>query len=160
LVTPLTKSTSDHTPCVVSISTVIPKSQIFWFENHWISQAGFLELVDRVWKMHVRTKSSANALTEKFKNLRYELKKWGKNLSHIKFLIDKCNKVIQLFDQLEDERELSNPEFNFRNIVKSHLTKLLHIQSDYWKKRCTIRWIQLGGENTQKNHEKATKRFR
>jgi hypothetical protein len=53
-----------------------------------------LELVDRDWKMPVRANSSANALTAKFKNLRYELKKWGKSLSHIKFLIEKCNKVI------------------------------------------------------------------
>jgi hypothetical protein len=33
-------------------------------------------------------------------------------------------------------------------------------KSDYWKKRCTIRWIKLGGENTKKFHSKATERYR
>jgi hypothetical protein len=27
---------SDHTPYIVSISTVIPKSKVFRFENYWI----------------------------------------------------------------------------------------------------------------------------
>jgi hypothetical protein len=70
LVSPLAKSTSDHTPCVVSISTVIPKANVFQFENHWIQQNGFMELVKRVWNTPVRAKSSANVLTAKFKNLR------------------------------------------------------------------------------------------
>jgi hypothetical protein len=126
-VSALAKSTSDHTPCVVSISTVIPKANVFRFENHWIQQNGFMELVKRVWNTPVRAKSSANVLTAKFKNLRYELKRWGKNLSQIKLLIEKCNRVILLFDQLEDERDLSRPEFNFRKIVKVHLANLLQI---------------------------------
>jgi hypothetical protein len=50
---------------------------------------------------------------------------------------------------LEDDRELSKPEFSFRNIVKEHLKFLLQTQSDYWRKRYTIRWIKLGGENTK-----------
>ena len=36
MVHPLAKPTSDHVPCVVSISTSIPKAQVFRFENHWV----------------------------------------------------------------------------------------------------------------------------
>jgi hypothetical protein len=84
----------------------------------------------------------------------------GENLYHLKDLIGKCNYVILLLDQLEDERDLSRPEFNFRNIVKAHLKKLLQLQSDYWKSRCTVRWFKLGGENTKFFHSKATERYR
>nr|XP_051205130.1 uncharacterized protein LOC127318698 [Lolium perenne] len=84
----------------------------------------------------------------------------GKSLSAIKQLILKCNQAILILDQLEDDRELSRPEFNFRNIVKEHLKVLMQSQSDYWKKRCTIRWIKLGGENTKFFHSKATERYR
>jgi exonuclease III len=45
MVFPLAKSTSDHTPCVVSISTSIPKAKIFRFENIWLEQPGFMEVV-------------------------------------------------------------------------------------------------------------------
>jgi hypothetical protein len=78
LVTLFAKFTSDHTPCVVNISTVIPKAHVFCFENHWVQKPGFMDLVKRVWDSPVKSKSSANILTAKFKNLRYELKKVGK----------------------------------------------------------------------------------
>jgi hypothetical protein len=83
----------------------------------------------------VRDNSATGILTAKFKNLRHELKRWGKNLSHIKLLIDNSNKVIIILDKLEEERDLSSLEFNFRNIAKMHLKRLLQIQSDYWKKK-------------------------
>jgi hypothetical protein len=56
------------------------------------------------------------------------------SLSH-KLLIANSNKVILIRDKVEEERELSSPEFNFMNIVKVHLKRLLQIQSDYWKKK-------------------------
>ena len=101
MVHPLAKSTSDHVPCVVSISTSIPKAQIFRFENHWIHQHGFIELVTQVWNRPVRASNSAGILTTKFKNLRYELERWGRSLSQLKALIEKCNGVILVMDQLE-----------------------------------------------------------
>lgn len=139
MVHPLAKNTSDHVPCVITISTSIPKAHIFRFENHWIQQPGFFELVDRVWKIPVRANSAAGVVAAKFKNLRYDLKKWGKGLSHLKLLIPNCNCAILILDQLEEERTLSSPEFNFRNIVKVHVKNLLQKQSDYWRMRCTIR---------------------
>jgi hypothetical protein len=87
----------------------------------------FFDLVERVWNSPVKPLSASGIITAKLKNLRYELKRWGKNLSHLKDLIGKCNYVILLLDQLEDERDLSRPEFNFRNIVKVHLKKLLQL---------------------------------
>ena len=160
MVFPLAKPTSDHVPCVINISTVIPKAQVFRFENHWVRQEGFLQLVEEIWNKHVYAPSMAGILSAKFKNLRYALKKWGKSLFHYKGLISKCNEVILILDKLEEERSLSTMEFNFRNIVKGHLKKLLILQSDYWKSRCTIRWLQLGGENTKFFHAKAIERYR
>jgi hypothetical protein len=90
-----------------------------------VQQPGFLELLEKIWNVPVRAKSSSGIITAKLKNLRYELKRWGKSLSHFKNLVAKCNHVIFLLDQLEDARDLSTPEFNFRNIVKSHLKHLL-----------------------------------
>ena len=84
--------------------------------------------------MPVRASNTVGILTTKLKNLRYELKRWDRSLSQIKTLIQKCNEVILVLDKLEDERDLSRPEFNFRNVVKSHLKNLLYVQSEYWKK--------------------------
>jgi hypothetical protein len=111
----------------VKIATKIPKSTIFRFENFWIKHPGFYPLVEKIWPQQVVAKSSAARIYTKFKSLRYELKKWGKGLSHIKTLIGHCNSGILFFDQLEDSRLLSIPKFKFRIIVKNHMKNLMGI---------------------------------
>jgi hypothetical protein len=103
LVHPLAKPVSDHTPCVIQIATHIPKAHIFRFENHWVEQPGFIDLVKEVWAWPVRSSSAAGILSAKLKNLRFELKRWGKSLSALKQLIQKCNQAILILDQLEDD---------------------------------------------------------
>jgi hypothetical protein len=92
-----------------------------------VQQPGFLDLVERVWSLPVKAKSSSGIIAAKLKNLRYELKRWGKSLSHFKDLVAKCNHVIFLLYQIEDARDLSRPEFNFRYIVKGHHKYLLQV---------------------------------
>ena len=159
-VTPLAKTASDHVPCLVNISTSIPKAHIFRFENFWVHQAGFFDCVQEVWNRPSRKNRIAAVIVDKLKALRFALKKWQKGLSHIKGLIEKCNWVILWLDNLEDMRHLSRPESNFRKIIKQHHEHLLHMQYLYWRKRCTIRYIKVGEENTKKFRAMATERFR
>jgi hypothetical protein len=64
--------------------------------------------------------------------------------------MERCNLVLNILDGLEEQRPLSIPEFNFRNIVKRRIANLLHYKCIYWKNRCTIiRWVKLRGENTK-----------
>lgn len=44
----LTRSTSDHVPLKIEISTTIPKSKFFRFKNYWIKVAGFRDVVTSV----------------------------------------------------------------------------------------------------------------
>ena len=113
----MAKPISDHVPILVKVCTKIPKGHIFRFENHWFKQPGFLQMVKDSWTQPIRETSSAGTISAKFKRLRYACKHWGQKLAHIKLLIEKCNWVITFFDQLEEERCLSDPEFNFRAIV-------------------------------------------
>jgi hypothetical protein len=41
--------TSDHVPCLVSISTKIPRKSIFRFENYWVEHANFHNVVQQSW---------------------------------------------------------------------------------------------------------------
>ena len=75
LVMPLAKITSDHVPCKISISTSIPKSNIFRFENFWPQHPGFLEAATTGWSALVRNqRDSASSIAGKFKNTRQSLK--------------------------------------------------------------------------------------
>jgi hypothetical protein len=42
MVITLLRDTLDHFPCVVSISTDIPKAKVFWFENYWLLHCDIL----------------------------------------------------------------------------------------------------------------------
>ena len=148
MVLPLARSTSDHVPCVVTIATAIPKARAFRFENYWVDLPGFHECVAQVWDSTARKPTTALTISAKFKALRHALKQWHLKLSTVKALISNCNEVILYFDEMEEIRPLSWPEFNFRRIVKLHLQDILHWQYVYWKQRCTIRSIKVGEGNS------------
>lgn len=94
------------------------------------------------------------------KTLRYDLKAWSKGVSRLSILIQNCNQALAEIDGLEDQRPLTTPERNFRRIIKAHLLKLLDYQNQYWRKRCTIRYIKFGEENTKLFQSLATERYR
>jgi hypothetical protein len=121
---------------------------------------GFMDCVTKAWNKHSVKRSSVARLADKLKSLRYDLKHWQKGLSKLKLLIQMCNQAILILDSMEDKRPLTVMEFNFRKLVKIHLEGLLLAECNYWRKRCTIRWIKLGEDNTKKFHAKATERFR
>nr|XP_040245306.1 uncharacterized protein LOC120964586 [Aegilops tauschii subsp. strangulata] len=161
VVTTLARTSSDHVPCVVSIDTTIPAAKIFRFENFWLDMPGFMDCVSKSWNAPVFSDLSASAvITRKFKRLRYDLKIWNKKLSYIKKLTVDCSKVILHFDQLEEVRPLTRPEFNFQKCVKLHYEHLLKLHYIYWKQRCTIRYIKVGEENSNFFHAMASERMR
>jgi endonuclease/exonuclease/phosphatase family metal-dependent hydrolase len=45
----LTRTTSDHVPLKIDISTVIPASKLFWFENFWVQAPGFWDVATTAW---------------------------------------------------------------------------------------------------------------
>jgi mannosylglycoprotein endo-beta-mannosidase len=119
-----------------------------------------MDCVKSAWEQQSKKKYSSAIIADKFKVLRQGLKRWHVSLSKLKIVIQNCNKVIFILDSLEEKRLLFISEFNFRKIVKLHLEKLLLIECNYWRKRCTMRWVKVGEDNTKFFHAMATQRFR
>lgn len=158
MVTALSKCISDHTP--YPSETTVPKTDIFRFENFWVELPGFIEVVKLFWDIPVRADSQGKIINGKFKNLRRGLKIWSKRLSNLNTLIGNSHEAIDFLDNIEEQRPLFIHEWNFRNIVKNHILKLLHYRNIFWKKRCTMRWVKFGDENTKFFHASATQRYR
>lgn len=162
IVKPLSRPVSDHIPCSVIIETKIPRIKIFRFENYWIAHPGFFEVVQQAWNRQLQLKNAnaTSALCQKFKHLRQALKQWSRKISRLSTAIENTNKALTELDDLENKRALTTPECNFRRILKAHLLRLLNHQKEYWKKRCTIRWIRFGDENSKLLQAIATERYR
>jgi hypothetical protein len=115
-----------------------------------------MELVQDTWNRPANKADAAAILTEKFKSLRYALRKWSKSLSNLKGLIANCNTVVFFLDTLEETRPLFNPEVNLRNIIKVQLATLLRYRKEYWRKQYTVNRICFGDECTKFFHAMGT----
>jgi exonuclease III len=93
MVKPLSRPTSDHTPCVVSIGSSIPKAKVFRFETYWTRLPGFLDVVRNIWDINCPG-DGAKCLSAKLKILRKGLRKWSARFQVLDALIKNCNSVI------------------------------------------------------------------
>lgn len=151
---------SDHCPCLVNIATQIPRPKAFRSENYWLKLPDFSQILAQTWGGPIQQQDIAKTITAKFKNLRKVLKQKQASMSGLKTKIANTKIIIQLLDILEECRDLSLPEWNFRLILRNKLLYLLDLQKIYWKQRANIRWVQLGDATTKFFHAHATIRMR
>jgi hypothetical protein len=86
----------------------------------------------------------AKNLTTKFKIARKVLKDWQRSLPKIDKTVSDTKLLIEFIDNIEEHRDLSIEEWNFRDIMQQKVAELLNIQKIYWKQRASIKWITEG----------------
>jgi hypothetical protein len=96
----------------------------------------------------------------KLKRTRKAIQGWHKSLPNLAKLIDKVKMVIQLLDFIEESKDLTIHEWNFKDILVHHLQDLLSKQRTYWKQRGQIKWATLGDAGTKFFHANATVKHR
>lgn len=84
----------------------------------------FLQQVQLGWSSSTHHLDAAKILTSKFKNLRKTLKDWSHTLSNLKQTIQRV-KLVGFLSFLEEFRDLSLIEWNFRSILEKRLIALL-----------------------------------
>ena len=130
-VSTLTMETSDNSPCLISIKTTIPKVKIFRFENYLMEHEQFLNIVQHGWSLPTFQSDSGKVITVKFKNLRRVIRAWQSQLSNLKANIANVKLVLSFLGLLEEFRDLSLQEWNFRHILEQRLVSLLKQQKIY-----------------------------
>jgi hypothetical protein len=151
---------SDHSPMVVAISTNVPKAFIFRFENYWLMREDFNEVFLENWLPTSEGLDKAKSLTRKLKKLRGALKAWSSKFSNLKKTISNNSLALQFLDSLEEYRDLSIEEWNFKVVVRENLLALLEQQIIYWMQRGSIKWATMGDAGTKFFHANATIRHR
>jgi hypothetical protein len=81
-------------------------------------------------------------------------------LSNLKGTISNVKLVLTFINFLEEFRDLSLVEWNFRKLLEEKLISLLKQQKTYWKQRGAIKWVTLGDANTKFFHAQATIKYR
>jgi hypothetical protein len=156
----MSRDISDHVPCLVSFKSRIPKPKLFWFENFWLELDGFMNLFQTTWNGIPSIPDKAKNLTAKFKCVRKVLKDWQRSLPKIDITVKNIKLLIELIDNMEEHRDLSIEEWNFREILQQKVADLLNIQKIYWKQRAAIRWVTDGDICSRFFHAHATIKHR
>jgi hypothetical protein len=115
----------------VAISTNIPRAFIFRSENFLLLREDFNDVFSANWLASPQITDKAKSLTRKCKNLRGALKAWSSNFSKLKINIANISLTLQFLDSLEEFRDLSIEEWNFRAIFREKLLALLEQQRIY-----------------------------
>lgn len=157
--TSLPKTTSDHTPIQLVISTAIPKPNLFRFENAWLKHSDYLGSVLPAWH-DTATTEAAGALVGKLKAVRRASKVWARCKRAPPSLHSNCKFVIYLFDVLEETRLLSAAELLLRRACQERLALAIRERAAYWKQRGKQRAIREGDSNTSFFHAHASQRLR
>jgi hypothetical protein len=152
--------TSNQVPCLISISIAIPKSHIFRFGHYWLLHEDFMNQVSIGWHFDFHHSDAAKMITAKFKNLRKVLNEWKRTLSNLKQNITNVKLTLDLINFMEDFRDLSLAEWNFRVLLEEKLISLLQQQNIYWKQRGAVKWVTLGDANTKFFHANAIVKYR
>lgn len=150
----------DHCPCVVTISTAIPKSIVFRFENYWLQLQGYQQTLNENWNSIPVVSDRAKSVTAKLKNLRKVLREWQSSMRNLKTSIANIRLIILFLETVADLRDLSLAEWNFKQIIEEHPLILLERQRVYCKQRGNVKWVQLGDAGTHFFHTNATLRHR
>lgn len=123
----------------------------------------FLEysyIVQHGWALPTFQSDPAKVIIAKFKNLRRVIKAWQAQLSSLKTNLANVKLILSFLGLLEEFKDLSLQEWNFRHILEQRLVSLLKQQKIYWKQRGTIRWVTKGDAGIKFFHANATIKHR
>jgi hypothetical protein len=101
------RDTSDHTPCLISAATYVPKPHIFKFENYWLEYDQFTNILLHGWNIPTLQNDKAKVISAKYKNLKRVLKAWRNQLHNLAKTIQNCKDVIMFLDILEEHIDLN-----------------------------------------------------
>jgi hypothetical protein len=113
-VSTLSRDISNHTPCLVSISTDISKAKVFRFENYWLLLEEFMQVMEHGCNVPINQSNKVKMVTAKLKNLRRVLRAWQGQLSNLNTTINNNKVMLSFLDMIEESRDLTLEEWNFR----------------------------------------------
>ncbi|RVW53935.1 hypothetical protein CK203_073000 [Vitis vinifera] len=139
----LPRPVSDHFPILLDGGGVRRGPVPFRFENMWLKEEGFKDLLKRWWQRLSFNGSFSFILAEKFKALKAILKSWNKDVFgqvgvNKKLALDKVN----FWDGQEKLRPLSSEELEARKVAKGDFEKWALMEEVSWRQKSREVWLR------------------
>lgn len=135
----LTRFNSDHVPLKVTVSTAIPRSHLFRFENSWLLHNSFCQLLESslAGAADVCTGSSFSRL---LKRCRKACRSWARRLHSAQQREIDTKILINGLDLLEEARPLSAQENILRTLAANSLHSIAQENCDAGANASALNW--------------------
>ena len=150
----LPRLVSDHCTLLLDGGGARKGSSLFRFENMWLKEDGFKNLL-RSWWMSFQFRGSFNfTLFEKLKALKASLKIWNREVfGNITTRKELALKHMVLWDSVEGDRVLSVEKQNLIKQALEEYKKWVIMEETSWRQNFRELWLREGDKNTSFFHK-------
>lgn len=153
----LRRPISDHTPILLDCNAGSIYRPPFRFENYYLSHPDFLVNMRVWWDNLTFFGSPSFILAKKLQALKFFIKKWGrKTFGSLQLEVDNLEKLIDVYDSLEEINALNEDDFVVRETTKvKHNQATLNLARK-WHARSKGQWLANGERNSKFFHKNAS----
>ena len=151
---------SDHNPIIVSTQAVSFRGNKFIrFEQDWLHQDGFSELVIKWLHSYPLSCEWGNGWRLKLQFLRQKLRGWNNNF-RAQQRLSKKQILLKLdrFEKLAENDDLLDSDIQQWHECQLELKQIFKDEELYWQNRAKVRWLLEGDANTKFFHIQASVR--
>jgi hypothetical protein len=148
---PLSSSTSDHCPLLLTSLNAPRFSPKFKFESFWPDMPGFMETVQEAWSREVPANANYLAtLHIKLSRTAKSVRAWVKSLTpYGKIAMAICREVVEQLERAQEARHLSAEEVALQKHLKNRILGLAAIEKNRARQKSRITWLRKGDANTK-----------